>query len=83
VEEVPEQKTVTPTRTGFIYTGYLELGKTKLAVINGLEYSVGESLDPNGLYVKSISPHHVVIGKVDGLETIQLPLRELDPGLGK
>jgi hypothetical protein len=83
IEEAPQKEIVPPTRSGFIYTGYLELGPTKLAVINGLEYSVGESLDTNGLYVKSISPHHVVIGKVNGLETLQLPLRELDPGLGK
>ena len=83
IEETPQKEIVAPTRSGFIYTGYLELGSTKLAVINGLEYSVGESLDANGLYVKSISPHHVVIGKVNGPETIQLPLRELDPGLSE
>jgi hypothetical protein len=82
-EQVPQQQVAQPSRSGFIYTGYLELGQTKVAVINGMEYVVGESLDSNGLYVKSISPHHVVIGKVSGLETIQLPLRELDPGLGE
>jgi hypothetical protein len=83
IEKAQQKEIVPPTRSGFIYTGYLKLGPTKLAVINGLEYSVGESLDTNGLYVKSISPHYVVIGKINGLETIQLPLRELDPGLGK
>jgi hypothetical protein len=83
IEEAPQEEIVPPIRSGFIYTGYLELGPTKLAVINGLEYSVGESLDADGLYVKSISSHHVVIGKVNGLETLQLPLRELDSGLGK
>ncbi len=83
VETTPQEQVVEQRSDGFIYTGYLKLGSTKLAVINGMEYSVGESLDSNGLYVKSISPHHVVIGKVNGLETIQLPLRELDPGLGE
>lgn len=83
IKEIPQKEIVPPTRSGFIYSGYLELGPTKLAVINGLEYSVGESLDTNGLYVKNISPDHVVIGKVNGLETIQLPLRELDHGLGE
>jgi hypothetical protein len=82
-EKIPQKETVEPTRSGFIYTGYLKLGSTKMAVINGLEYSVGESLDVNGLYLKSISPHHVVIGKVHSPETIQLPLKELDPGLSK
>jgi hypothetical protein len=83
IETAPQKEIVPPIRSGFIYTGYLKLGPTRLAVINGLEYSVGESLDANGLYVKSISPHHVVIGKVNSLETIQLPLRELDSGLSK
>jgi len=80
--EAPEKPVTTSTRSGLIYTGFLKLGPTKLAVINGMEYSIGESLDTGGLYVKSISPHHVVIGKVNGMETIRLPLRELDPELG-
>lgn len=83
IDKAPQEEIVPSTSSGFIYSGYLKLGQTKLAVINGLEYCVGESLDATGLYVKSISTHHVVIGKVNGPETIQLPLRELDPGLGE
>jgi hypothetical protein len=83
IQPEDQKERVLPTRSGFIYTGYLKLGPIKMAVINGMEYSVGESLDVNGLYVKNISPHHVVIGKVHSPETIQLPLKELDPGLSK
>lgn len=63
----------------FIYTGYLQVGDTKMAVINGMEYAVGESLKTKGLYVKSIAPLKVVIGKLNGEETIQLPITESTP----
>lgn len=66
----------------FLYTGYLKLGTTKIAVINGMEYAEGESLNTKGLFVKSISPHNVVIAKVNGRETIQLPLIESGPTIG-
>jgi hypothetical protein len=83
IEKTPQKETVPSKHSGFIYTGYLKLGPTKMAVINGLEYSVGESLDASGLYVKSISPLHVVIGKIHSPETIQLPMKELESGLSK
>lgn len=81
--ETPQKPSVPQSPSGFIFTGFLEIGNKRLAVINDVEYSVGEQLDPNGLYVKSISPQYVVIGKVSGPETIQLPLKEIDSGLGK
>jgi hypothetical protein len=81
--DTPQKPSVPQSPTGFIFTGFLKIGDKRFAVINDMEYSVGEQLDPNGLYVKSISPQYVVIGKINGPETIQLPLKELDPGLGK
>jgi hypothetical protein len=63
----------------YVYSGFLQLGETKLAVINGMEYAVGESLDTKGLYIKSISVHNVVVANVDGRVAMQLPLTELNP----
>ena len=62
----------------FIYTGYLELGKTKIAVINGMEYAVGESIDPTGYFLKSVSSEWAIIGNVNGGDPIRLPLTETD-----
>lgn len=50
----------------FSYTGYIELGKKRLAVINGLDYQIGESLVGESLesgeyIVQNIYPDRVVI----------------------
>lgn len=51
------------------YTGYLELGKKKMAIINGMEYGTGEPLDIEGYVVRSINPAKVVIqNKTDKTE---------------
>ncbi len=77
------EKVDTPPKTeakqpDFLYTGYLSLGKKKLAIINGMEYVEGEGLDFKGYYVKSIAPRHVVVANIDGMESFQLPLREVE-----
>ena len=59
-----------------VYSGYLQLGETKMAVINGMEYTVGESLGLNGLYIKKIGSQRVTIGKLKSKETFQLSLQE-------
>jgi len=45
----------------FVYSGYLEVGRKRMAVINGVEYKEGEALDVKGYMLKSISPAKVVI----------------------
>ena len=81
-QEKPADVSTIPTgqpyeeRPDLIYTGYLELGPKKIAVISGTEYTVGEALGVNDLYVKRISSQSVIIGKVKSEETIQLPLFE-------
>jgi hypothetical protein len=58
------------------YSGFLEVGQLKLAIINGLEYTEGEALETTEYYVRSIAPRHVVIGKINSPKTIRLPLQE-------
>ncbi len=62
----------------FIYSGYLNISNQKLAIINGVEYEVGENLEKAGYFVKSISPKQAVIGVKEGNNTIVLPLQEID-----
>ena len=45
----------------FRYSGYMEMGSRKLAIINGMEYQKGEQLDNLGATLKSITPGEVRI----------------------
>jgi len=62
---------------GFTYSGYLETGDKKLAIINNMEYEVGEMLAEGGFIVRSISANRVEIGAIGGKNTIILPLEEV------
>lgn len=84
IERVTVNKTVTAERPpDLIYTGFMQIGNAKLAILNGIEYAMGESLNVKNYYVKEIHPTRVVIGKINGLETIQLPIAEMFSGIGK
>jgi hypothetical protein len=50
------------SRSEFSYTGYLEAGGRGLAIINQVEYQVGEELENRaGYFVKEITPSRVII----------------------
>ncbi len=80
LESQPKQERVEASvlNVNFIYSGYIEMGDIRLAVINGMEYVVGEELDPGGYIVKSISPAQVVIGIKETDQTIILLVDEVD-----
>lgn len=61
----------------FSYSGYLETGDKKLAIINNMEYEAGEMLAEGGFIVRSISANRVEIGVIGGKDTIILPLEEV------
>jgi hypothetical protein len=67
-------------RMEIVYTGFMDMGGVRMAIINGMEYTTGEALDIKGYYVKTISPRHVILGKNQSMETIELPLLEAEPG---
>jgi hypothetical protein len=75
--------TAVPTATGasalkseFVYSGYLDTGRKRMAIINGIEYSEGESLDVKGYVLKSVSPTRVVIENHGTGATLNVPLLE-------
>jgi hypothetical protein len=76
VSKQPADK-ATPSPS-FVLSGFLQMGKTKLAIINGMEYAVGDAIDTSGHYLQSISTENIVIGRTNGVEKIQLPLSEID-----
>ncbi|WP_148214050.1 GspB domain-containing protein [Desulfohalobium retbaense] len=43
------------------YTGYLEMGHTRMAVINGLEYQTGEKLQQGTYILVNIQPNRVTL----------------------
>lgn len=43
------------------YTGYVELGSGRLAVVDGYEYQVGDNLEGGGFKVVAIAPDHVTL----------------------
>ena len=57
----------------FTYTGYIQMGDKMLAIINGLEYETGDTIDPGGYIVRSISPSRVELN-AEKNETIILKL---------
>lgn len=56
------------------YSGFLEIGGKRLAIINGMEYEAGERLGTGGLTVKSVLPTKVIMTSSQG--EIVLPLQE-------
>jgi len=57
----------------FVYSGYLEVNQRRLAVINGMEYVVGEQLESGGYIVKSIDPEKVILEDIGKGGQITLP----------
>lgn len=57
------------------YTGYLDIGALRLAIINGREYGLGERIDGAGLVVRAISPKNVVL-RGGGQADLVVPLVE-------
>ncbi|HOU52231.1 MAG TPA: hypothetical protein PLR10_13555 [Smithella sp.] len=63
-------------QSGTIYSGYVDSGKRRLAVINGCEYREGEQLEMEGFFLKKIMPFHIlVVNKNTGSE-IEVPIQE-------
>lgn len=63
-------------KSEFTYSGFLDTGRKKMAIINGIEYSEGENLEIKGYALKSISPTKVVIENRGTGATVTVPLVE-------
>lgn len=71
-EKVQEMEEEVP----FIYSGYLELGSSRVAIINGRDYQVGEALEESGYKLERILPERVVIVKENLNKKIIIPHQE-------
>lgn len=70
IEESPVQA------VEFVYSGYFEVGRKRMAIINGIEYNEGEVLDVKGYVLKSVSPSRVLIENRGIGAAINVPLQE-------
>lgn len=61
-----------------VYSGFLALGNTNLAIINGLEYGVGDELEMGGYIVERIDPKKTVIRLKGTRRRVAIPLQEVD-----
>lgn len=76
VKVTAKEADATAPKIEFVYSGYLEVDRKRMAIINGMEYSEGEGLDAKGYVLKSVSPSSVVIENRGIGATINVPLLE-------
>ena len=74
--KVPIKEGAAAPRIEFVYAGYLEVDKKMIAIINGVEYTEGETLDIKGYLLKSVSPTRVVIENSANRTLLNVPLQE-------
>jgi hypothetical protein len=59
-----------------IYSGYVDSGKNKMAVINGFEYRIEEELEIGGYVLKQITPSKILIVNKHTGNKEEIPLQE-------
>lgn len=60
----------------FIYSGYVDTERSKIAIINGVEYQSGESLEIEGYVLKSVMPENVLIENRKTGSQLSVPMQE-------
>ncbi|MDD2604512.1 MAG: hypothetical protein RBR20_12560 [Desulfobacterales bacterium] len=63
-------------RAATVYSGYLEMGRIRIAVINGLEYRVGETLVDGSFMVERITPASVTLMAAQSQQQIIIPYQD-------
>ena len=71
-----EAKEAAVEKLGITYTGYLKMGNKSLAIIDGLEYEIGDELPESGHTIEKIDANKVVIVTRGGRKKITVPLEE-------
>jgi len=72
---LPEQAPA-PRQAKVAYTGFLRVGEKVMAIINGMEYEPGETIEPDGLVLEQIAPHQVVLKSAGQNGKLTVPLEE-------
>jgi len=77
--EAPAAKCAVRLPGNLVYSGFIEIGAKRMAIISGMEYEAGDLVNPGGFTLKSILPTKVlmVATQRDGTQ-IELPLQEIE-----
>jgi hypothetical protein len=59
-----------------IYSGYVDAGRMKIAILNGLEYRVGDQLEMEGYVLKYATPSKVLIVNKNTGNEVEIPIQE-------
>ncbi|MEN6488242.1 MAG: hypothetical protein ABFD66_05070 [Smithella sp.] len=59
-----------------VYSGYVDTGQKKMAVINGLEYSVGEKLEIEGYVLRDITARKVVLSNKNSKSELEVIIQD-------
>lgn len=62
-ETLPDTSSLSSPVTRFVYSGYMNVGKISFAVINGVEYKIGETIKEYEYKITKITPKKVVLQK--------------------
>jgi len=63
-------------RVRFSYTGYVDVGHKKIAIVNGNEYVKGDALDVEGYILGGITPSKITVYHKESQRTLEIPLQE-------
>jgi hypothetical protein len=73
--ETPGTAKGLPANMALVYTGFIETPQRRVAIINGIEYVVGDQLDKSDYTVRHIDPSQVVLASPQQ-ELVSIPLVE-------
>ena len=72
----PEMADASSQQLGIRYSGFLQMGELKMAIIDGQEYERGDTLQPSGYTIGDIYPDRVIIIIRSGKYNVTVPLEE-------
>ncbi len=77
MERIPQDDTVdADSGSDLEYSGYLAVGDREMAIINGLEYRVGETIAETRYVLRAITPDRVFMEASGDGESISVPYSE-------
>lgn len=72
------KKVYPPLPKGLKYSGYLKAGNRMIAIINGMEYQIGEVLSQTPYIVSDISSKQVMLALPGGINSGSVPISDSD-----
>jgi len=72
----PELAQASSEQLSITYSGFLQMGDIRMAIIDGQEYEPGDTLQPSGYTIGAIYPDRVIINIRSGKYKVTVPLEE-------